>query len=159
MVPNSARIGLRCPASTTSTTGHREVTEERSPSPPTKQCTQDGRMEVVRRGFERQEFSSSLVNLLLSNNRPNTRVVYASAWDCWRGWCVRRSVDPLSTPLKFILEYLAGVTGEREVVQHNQWAHIDAVLHPTDNRRRTYGFSPFCWTTFDQLLQHKPATT
>ena len=45
--------------------------------------------------------------LLLASQREKTNKGYQSAWKIWFGWYSTRELDPLNSPLKFLLEYLA----------------------------------------------------
>ena len=68
--------------------------------------TSTSRMEIIRQGFRRQGFSSSLVELLVAGNRTSTLSTYESAWRNWAAWCLQRGENPISASLNLVLEFL-----------------------------------------------------
>ena len=52
-------------------------------------------------------FSQKVSDILLSSWRKKTASQYESAWKAWSGWCSEREINPFSTTLGNILEFLA----------------------------------------------------
>jgi len=46
------------------------------------------RLDVIRRNYVRQDFSTEVVDLLLEGNRSSTMSAYQSAWTSWSNWCI-----------------------------------------------------------------------
>lgn len=105
MVPSPAGTLVRHSALAPAIEGAIAIPDGGTASSPT-QLAKTGRLEIVRRRFEEQGFSEPLVNLLLANNRRNTRSAYETSWGRWDDWCVQRGADPLSTPISLVLEFL-----------------------------------------------------
>ena len=66
-----------------------------------------GCMASFREEVSKQGFSKELSKILQASWRQKTTCQYESAWKAWRGWCDQRQVDPFSTSLNVILEFLA----------------------------------------------------
>lgn len=64
------------------------IPDEQAASPDRQQLSKISRLAIIRRRFELQGFSSSIIDLLLASNRPNTRSAYESSWSQWDDWCV-----------------------------------------------------------------------
>ncbi|XP_044137826.1 uncharacterized protein LOC122928733 [Bufo gargarizans] len=86
---------------------------------------------------------SGTARALLENAwAPGTRRAYQSAWKRWSGWCVGRSLDPLSAPVTDILEFLTSLYEEGKAYrsinlfrsaissQHQGFAGCPAGQHP-----------------------------
>ena len=54
----------------------------------------------------KQGFSEEVSNILQASWRQKTTCQYESAWKAWSSWCDQRQVDPFSTSLNVILEFL-----------------------------------------------------
>ena len=67
----------------------------RDPPAPVNRLSAISRVETIRRDFRREEFSESLVNLLLAGNRSTTHSTYESAWRNWVHWCGGWNENPL----------------------------------------------------------------
>ena len=64
------------------------------------------RVSCLRGQYQAMGIPYNVTEILLSASRQSTRETYQSAWRRWSGWCVKRKIDPLSTPLTDILLYL-----------------------------------------------------
>lgn len=69
-------------------------------------------LEVIGGCLKSQGFPDEVIELLLSAPRANTNAAYQSAWANWCDWCHRRDADPMSSGLKEVLRFLAGMFEE-----------------------------------------------
>jgi hypothetical protein len=65
-----------------------------------------GWMETLSQRYEAAEISESTRSILLAAWRKNSTPTYSSAWNKWVSWCHQREINPLSTRLSSILEFL-----------------------------------------------------
>ncbi|CAB4035917.1 Poly P3, partial [Paramuricea clavata] len=65
-------------------------------------------VEAVGKSHETANVSEETRNVLLAAWRQNTSSAYASAWSKWVSWCDQRKINPLSTSIESILEFLTG---------------------------------------------------
>ena len=56
---------------------------------------------------QKKGFSQKVSDILLSSWRKKTASQYESAWKAWNSWCSEREINPFSTTLENILEFLA----------------------------------------------------
>ena len=61
----------------------------------------------LRRSFLSEGFSDGVITLIRQSWRSSSESAYCSAWHLWDSWCLGLGVDPLSAPLKEILEFLS----------------------------------------------------
>ena len=66
-----------------------------------------GCMASFRKEVSKQGFSEEVSKILQASWRQKTTCQYESAWKAWSSWCDQRQVDPFSTSLNVILEFLA----------------------------------------------------
>ena len=57
--------------------------------------------------YQNRGFSEEVSKILQASWRQKTSCQYESAWKAWSSWCDQRQVDPFSTSLNVILEFLA----------------------------------------------------
>jgi hypothetical protein len=82
------------------------------PPTPSARVPPVGRMDLIRRRYENRGLSEGVVQLLLASNRETTSATYKSAWNVWFHWCSKRSENPLSPTLNFILKSLSDLFEE-----------------------------------------------
>ena len=66
-----------------------------------------GCMASFRKEVSEQGFSEEVSKILQVSWRQKTTCQYESVWKAWSSWCDQRQVDPFSTSLNVILEFLA----------------------------------------------------
>ena len=64
-------------------------------------------MAHFRAKLTKEGFSQKVSDILLSSWRKKTASQYESAWKAWSGWCSEWEINPFSTTLENILEFLA----------------------------------------------------
>ena len=64
-------------------------------------------MAHFRETLTRKGFSQKVSDILLSSWRKKTASQYESAWKAWNSWCSEQEINPFSTTLENILEFLA----------------------------------------------------
>ena len=101
-----------------------------------------GCMASFRKEVSKQKFSEEVSKILQASWRQKTTCQYESAWKAWSSWCDQRQVDPFSTSLNVILEFLAELlhkgykyrtTGVYRSTISNFHQHIDGIVigkHP-----------------------------
>ena len=127
---NSARSGTLCPDHTSvekqplvsshsssvsratiasaKTAGSSETSRHRKDTPPVpSKKLQAGCMAHFRAKLAKEGFSQKVSDILLSSWRKKTASQYESAWKAWSGWCSEREINPFSTTLENIFEFLA----------------------------------------------------
>ena len=77
-----------------------------TPPVPSKQL-QAGCMAHFRAKLTKEGFSQKVSDILLSSWKKKTASQYEGAWKAWSGWCSEREINPFSTTLENILEFLA----------------------------------------------------
>ena len=68
---------------------------------------QAGCMAHFRAKLAKEGFSQKVSDILLASWRKKTASQYESAWKAWSGWCSEREINPFSTTLENIFEFLA----------------------------------------------------
>ena len=127
---NSARSGTLCPDHTSvekqplvsshsisvsratiasaKTAGSSETSRHRKDTPPVpSKKLQAGCMAHFRAKLAKEGFSQKVSDILFSSWRKKTASQYESAWKAWSGWCSEREINPFSTTLENIFEFLA----------------------------------------------------
>ena len=87
-------------------TGSFNVPIGRSSSSDTGQQSTDGRLEAIRSSLGEQGLSSAARDLIIAGNRSTTHAAYKSAWNIWKNWCSTRNINPVSSDLNSVLEFL-----------------------------------------------------
>ena len=70
------------------------------------------RLAHIRRRLQSQGISADAASLICASWRKGTSKVYQTAWRRWVHWCDRRKVDPCSTSIGNIANFLTGIFGE-----------------------------------------------
>jgi len=86
---------------------HSPVSIERDTPPNSKPNVEISRVEGLRRSFITIGISEEAKELLLGSWKSGTRSAYDSAWHKWSGWCHTREIDPFSTSVAAVLDFLA----------------------------------------------------
>ena len=81
-----------------------ESTPEAS-SPDPRELDVFSHVACLRQAFSTQGFSDQVAELLLQSWQTNTHRACNSAWSNWYSWCAGRHVNPLSGPLKSVLQF------------------------------------------------------
>ena len=90
------------------TAGSSETSRHRKDTPPVpSKKLQAGCMAHFRPKLAKERFSQKVSDILLSSWRKKTASQYESAWKAWSGWCSEREINPFSTTLENIFEFLA----------------------------------------------------
>lgn len=63
-------------------------------------------MEVIQRSFQSAGFSRAVSSHLARKNRESSRRTYEAKWRVFVRWCTGRRIDPLSAPMKVVLDFL-----------------------------------------------------
>ena len=92
------------------TTGSSETSRHQKDTPPVfSKRLQAGCMAHFRETLTKKGFSQKVSDILLSSWRKKTASQYESAWKAWNSWCSEREINPFSTTLENILEFLANL--------------------------------------------------
>ena len=90
------------------TAGSSETSRHRKDTPPVpSKKLQAGCMAHFRAKLAKEGFSQKVSDILLSSWRKKTASQYESAWKAWSGWCSEWEINPFSTTLDNIFEFLA----------------------------------------------------
>ena len=65
-----------------------------------------GRLECIRSTFQSRGLSEDAITILCASWRTNTEAFYSSAWNKWSRWCEQIHINPLSTSVVNIIEFL-----------------------------------------------------
>ena len=79
----------------------------RKTHPVSSKKLQTGCMAHFRETLTKKGFSQKVSDILLSSWRKKTASQYESAWKAWNNWCSEWKINPFSTTLENILEFLA----------------------------------------------------
>ena len=112
LVPNSDQHAVSVTHSPTSTAG--PSLESSGPTPP-NDCPRPpdpSRLACIQRRLKGQGFSSESTALICASWRKGTAKSYQSAWKKWIDWCIKRQVDPCSTSIDNIVNFLTEVYKE-----------------------------------------------
>ena len=63
-------------------------------------------LECIRSTFQGRGLSEDAVVILCASWRTNTETSYSSTWNKWSRWCEQHHIDPLSTSVVNIIEFL-----------------------------------------------------
>ena len=69
---------------------------------------------TIRDRLEGEGVSTEASDLILNSRRESTTKNYESTWKQWILWCRRRGVDPITCPLRHVLDYLASMFQDKE---------------------------------------------
>ena len=64
-------------------------------------------MEGIRQNARNEALSSTARELLDKKLSKSTKSTYKAPWKRWCGWCAKREIDPISTTVENIANYLA----------------------------------------------------
>ena len=104
---HSISVG-RATIASSKTAGSSETPRHKKDTPPVpSKKLQAGCMAHFRAKLTKEGFSQKVSDILLSSWRKKTASQYESAWRAWSGWCSEREINPFSTTLENILEFLA----------------------------------------------------
>lgn len=106
VVPSAPPKLSRLPNSTSSMPGHNTRTGWSEPPDGSTRTPPSGRLAHLRESFNASGLSDGVVDLLKKSWRASTESAYSAAWRKWECWCLSRGTDPLSAPLKDVLEFL-----------------------------------------------------
>ena len=67
---------------------------------------ENGTLQLVAWKISGEENSSRDFQKMSKSWRKGTRVSYDSAWSKWSGWCVQRSIDPVSCSVTKVADFL-----------------------------------------------------
>ena len=94
----------------TNTTPYRRLlTPEPRPettSPPAGRELVPDHLAYLRQHFEMQGLSPRAVELLIESWRGNTNDAYNTAWRKWLRWCTEQDINPISTSVMNIMQFL-----------------------------------------------------
>ncbi len=114
MVPSSSEhVGKPSTGHTESSRSPKESSGRKSPSN-TSESSTTGCMANLRKSLSEEGVSEQSTSLICSSWRGSTTRAYESAWRRWTGWCATRKVDPFSTTLTNILEFLTEMYNENK---------------------------------------------
>jgi len=65
-----------------------------------------GRLACLWRSCSSQGFSERVTEIIRKSWRSSTESAYNNAWRQWVNWCTEREADPLSAPVREVLEFL-----------------------------------------------------
>lgn len=80
----------------------------------TTESSTSGCMANIRKSLSENGVSQQSTSLICSSWRESTTKAYESAWRRWASWCDTRKVDPFSTTLTNILEFLIEMYNENK---------------------------------------------
>ena len=80
--------------------------EGKSTPPSTGGQTSACQLDCVARTLSEKGISDEATQLIQASWRSATQKSYASAWNAWCSWCNRRETDPISAPVKYILDFI-----------------------------------------------------
>lgn len=106
LVPLSPQELNGLPNSAASSAEHSNWSRKREPPTGASRPSSSGRLAHLRRSLRSKGLSEGVIGLIRKSWRTSTESAYSSAWQQWDSWCLGRGVDPLSAPLREILEFL-----------------------------------------------------
>lgn len=65
-----------------------------------------GRLACLKRSYRTEGLSDRVISIIRKSWRGSTESAYSSVWRQWDSWCFRRGIDPLSAPVRDVLEFL-----------------------------------------------------
>ena len=75
-------------------------------SPSAREELAPDRMAYLRQQYEMQGISQRVAELVINSWRGNTNSAYNAAWRKWHSWCAQRGVNPVSTSVVNIMQFL-----------------------------------------------------
>ena len=88
---------------------HSEYCDQpRGPKPPNGngRSPSSGRLTCLRRSYRTEGLSDGVISIIRKSWRGSTESAYSSSWRQWDSWCFRWGIDPLSAPVRDVLEFL-----------------------------------------------------
>lgn len=107
----SEHVGQPSTDYTESTGSPKEPSGGKTPSDDSESST-PGCMANLRKSLSEEGVSEQSAALICSSWRGSTTKAYESAWRRWASWCAARKVDPFSTTLTNILDFLTEMYNE-----------------------------------------------
>ena len=106
VVPHAIELSGRVADLATSPPRHTSGTARRESSHGSGGPPPSSRLANLRQSYSAEGLSEGVISLISRSWRPSTESAYSCAWRQWDRWCTGRHIDPLSAPLKDILEFL-----------------------------------------------------
>ena len=75
-------------------------------SPPSSRQSATSQLDCVVQQLDAKGVSKDAAELIQASWRKGTQKSYATAWGKWCGWCDRRETDPVSAPVKYLLDFI-----------------------------------------------------
>ena len=75
-------------------------------SPPSSRQSAASQLDCVVQQLDAKGVSKDAAELIQASWRKGTQKSYATAWGKWCGWCDRRETDPVSAPMKYLLDFI-----------------------------------------------------
>ena len=106
LVPPTPTNADRLPSSYSES--NRPSSQSSSSTSPTnpKRPSPIGRLASVRNSISSCKLSEDSLSIYNASWRKSTAKSYNCAWNLWTGWCHQRLIDPISAPLKDIIQFL-----------------------------------------------------
>ena len=118
-------------------TGSSKTSRNQKDTPRVLEKLQAGCMAHFRKTLTENGFSQKVSDILLSSWRKKTASQYESARKAWNSWCSEREINPFSTTLENILEFLADLF--HKGLSFIQWECIGQP-HVSSNHETVDGF-------------------
>lgn len=106
LVPSPVTCPSRIPGPSSVHQRHSHGTTQQHPSLSGPGTTTSGRLASFRVSQCPPDLSERVLELISKSWRKSTEATYSSAWRLWSNWCTQRRLDPLSAPLREVLEFL-----------------------------------------------------
>ena len=110
---SSEHVGQPSTDHTESSCSPEEPSGRKSPSN-NSESSAPGCMANLRKSLSEEGVSEQSTALICSSWRGSTTKAYESAWRRWASWCAARKVDPFSTTLTNILDFLTEMYNENK---------------------------------------------
>ena len=75
-------------------------------SPPSSRQSATSQLDCVIQQLDAKGVWKDAAELIQASWRKGTQISYATAWGKWCGWCDRRETDPVSAPVKYLLDFI-----------------------------------------------------
>ena len=106
MVPNVAPIVHRQPNTSPSIAMCTKKSSRGDTSTIEKQDLSSCGLSSIRQQLEKKGISKGASEIMLKSKRESTTQAYSSPWNKWVLWCKQQRVDPIDSPLNYILDFL-----------------------------------------------------
>ena len=106
LVPSTSQLPNRPSHSSAPDSRHRVQPRRDESSPGGEGVPTTSRLVCLRRSCTAQGLSERVTEIIRKSWRTSTESAYNNAWRQWVGWCIEREADPLSAPVKEVLEFL-----------------------------------------------------